>query len=138
MTRARDCKIPLSNLEVGPIRHVTLPKALVERIEAVAAVFAEVEPKPVEEWVQDFQRDRNPEKEVALWEIMAGTYSLFTHGRTLTPEAKKEVFSLILQRSMTDAAIVLRTVPLVHLSRKNAKVILKYFSQMADAKGVSV
>jgi hypothetical protein len=138
MTRTRDSNIPISQLGVGPIRHAALPETLVERIKAVAETFVEVDPRPVEEWVEDFQRDMHPEKEIALWEVMAGAYALFTHGRTLTPTGRKEVFALILQRSMADAKTVIRNVRLAELSRKDAKAILRYFFQVADAKGVSV
>ena len=53
-------------------------------------------------------------------------------------EWKKEAFGVILQRSMLDAKDTLRHFQLLHLSRKDAKRIMRYMTQMADAKGVKV
>lgn len=138
MVRSDKRNTLIPQLEGGPIRHATLPKALIERVEGIAAVFAEVDGRPTSEWVEDFKRDLHPEKEIALWEVMAGAYSLFTHGRTLSMEAKKETFGVVLQRSMANSQAVMRNLQLLHLSRKDAKQILRYFSQVADAKGVEV
>lgn len=90
MARKRGRKIDGSCLEAGPVRHHTLPGSLVARIGNVARIFQEVSGRPAAEWAKDFQRDRDPEKEVAVWEAMAAAYSIFTKERGLTLEARRE------------------------------------------------
>ncbi len=49
-----------------------------------------------------------------------------------------EVFNIILMRSMTDRNTVSNVLPWVHLSRKDAKEVLRLFFQIAQAKGINV
>lgn len=128
-------KVELSDLEAGSIRHSTLPPTLFTRIENIARVFAEVDSQPVKDWVKDFQRDGNPEKEVAIWEILAGVYATFTKDRKLTVEAKKEAFNLLLLRSMNGKRAALKQVNLRSLSRGEARLLLHSYENVASAKG---
>ena len=58
-------KIPLDRLQRGPIQHAALPDVLVERIKNFKALLIEVEPAPLDEIIEDFQRDLHPEPEIA-------------------------------------------------------------------------
>ena len=125
----------MPQLEKGPIRHPTLPLALISRIENIAGMLAEVNSQPVGEWVEDFRRDQNPEKEVVVWEAMAAAYSVFTKDRSLSVKAKKEAFALLLMRSMNDERSVLNEAPLKRLSRADAVALLTAFESIAGAQG---
>ena len=128
-------KIEISQLAVGPVRHSSLTPDLLARIEGIARVFSEVDERPGESWVEDFQRDQNPEKEVVIWEAMAAAYSVFTRNRSLSPEAKKEAFGLLLMRSMNDERRVLKQAPLKHLSQATVAALLAVFKNVAGAEG---
>ena len=135
MKSKRGKGIAISQLEKGPIRHPTLPLALISRIENIADMLAEVNSQPAVEWVEDFQRDQNPEKEIVIWETMAAAYSVFTKDRNLTAEAKKEAFALLLMRSMNDERSVLNEAPLKRLRRADAVALLAAFESIASAQG---
>lgn len=79
---------------------------------------------PLERWLEDFQRDHHPEREVAIYEAMARAYAGFVHGRTLSIEAKKEVYKILLMRSATSPDEVLKTVTLATLSPDEARALV--------------
>ncbi len=70
-----------------------------ERVKALKAILDEVYPKSIEDWMQGFELDGNPERELLIMECMALTYRNFTDGRTLDMEAKEEIFQVTLQCS---------------------------------------
>jgi hypothetical protein len=116
-----------SNIHLGPIRHQKLPQALEARIRKFEPVFAEVYPRTHDEWLDGFQRDADPEPEVAIWESMASAYQNFTARRLLSPEARKEAFGLLLVRSAADEQQTLAGAKLQHLSRVEAEELLRSY-----------
>ena len=112
----------------GPILHARLPEPLVARIRNFEPVFAEVYSRTHQEWLDGFQRDINPETEVAIWEAMAVAYQNFTRERALTPEAKGEAFGLLLVRSAADEQQTLSDAKLKHLTRADAEQLLRLYS----------
>jgi hypothetical protein len=83
------------DLTPGPIRHPHLSPALAIRIEAVRTTLAEVCPISHDEWVDGFQRDRNPEREIVWWERVARCYAGFTAKATLSSTEKQAAFKVI-------------------------------------------
>jgi len=77
-----------------------LTSDFVARIQALKLVLDEVYPKSFDVWVQNFEVDGNPERELLTWECMALTYRTFTEDRTLSMEAKEEVLQVALQCSL--------------------------------------
>lgn len=77
-----------------------LPTGFIARVRALKATLDEVFPKSFEDWVQGFELDGNPEKELLIWECMALAYSTFTEGQPLSMEAKKEALQVTLQYSL--------------------------------------
>lgn len=88
-------------IQPGPIRNEQLSSELIDRIRRLQSVFAEVYPLSHQEWLDGFQRDTAPEKEVALWEQMAAAYATFVEANDVGPAARKEAFGLLLIRSTT-------------------------------------
>ena len=86
---------------LGPIRHTELSPELIDRIRHLQDVFAEVYPISHQEWLDGFQRDQDPENEVARWEQMASAYTTFLDENDLDAAARKEAFGLLLVRSTT-------------------------------------
>ena len=77
-----------------------LPESFVERVRSFKNILKEVETSTVEEALANFQKDRNPESELGLWEHMALAYQDFNETNpNLTLEEKKDVFRVLLQLS---------------------------------------
>ena len=120
--------VRLADLQPGPIRHVKLDADLEARIRNFEPIFAEVYPKSHEEWLDGVMRDLNPEPEIAIWEAMAAAYQTFTEKHTLTVDARKEAFGLLLMRSAADEQTTLSGAKLRHLSPAEAEEIVKLYS----------
>ena len=77
-----------------------LPHGFAERIRIIKSILDDVFPKSVDDWVNGFERDSNPEKELLIWECIALTFSTFMESRKLSADAKKEAIGTLLQCSM--------------------------------------
>ncbi|EEF59122.1 hypothetical protein [Pedosphaera parvula] len=117
-----------NKLEAGPVRHASLTEAQMERVKRVQKVFSEVEPSPIEQWVDDFKRDQNPERELSIWEGMARAYETFTTSRNLALAGKQEVFQVVLLRSGAAEDEVLKHLKLKILTEKDAREIMALFT----------
>ena len=119
--------VDLASLKPGPTRHERLSPKQMERIYKLRDALAEVEHSPIEKWVDNFKRDANPDKELAVWERIADGYTRYCSKRLLSIEAKKDVFQLLLLRSMASEQEVLNHVKLKTLTVDEAKETLKEF-----------
>lgn len=117
-----------SDLQPGPIRHAQLSEAMEARIRKFEPVFVEVYPRTHQEWLDGFQRDIDPEAEVAIWEAMATAYQTFTAKRSLSLDVKREAFGLLLVRSAGDELHTLATAKLQHCSRADAEELLHLYA----------
>ena len=124
----RKPQTPLSGIQFGPIRHDSLPDALVERVRRLEPVFWEVYPRSHEEWRDGFKRDADPETEIVMWEQMAAAYARFTHDRALTLDAKREVLGLLLLRSAADEQSTIASAKLRYLNRAEARELVSLYS----------
>jgi hypothetical protein len=88
-------KINPKDLRPGPIRHPRLAPALTLRIEVVRTTLAEVCPISCEEWLDGFQRDQHPEREIIWWERVARCYTGFTAKETLSSQQKQAAFKVM-------------------------------------------
>lgn len=98
------------------------------RIRALQATFVEVDGQTVEQWVDNFKRDADPDKELWVWQRMAKVYRAYCDGRKLLPEAKKDVYRVVLFRSMASEQEVLERAKLKELSREDAIAIMKGYN----------
>ena len=92
MTRKR---IDPAKLKPGPIRHEQLPLSLVARINYLHSTLHEVFPQSMEEWLDAFRRDANPESEILWWERLTRCYRGYSNTRALSAEQKKALFSVV-------------------------------------------
>jgi hypothetical protein len=74
-------------IQPGPIRRDSLTDEQMARIRALQATFVEVDGQTVEQWVDNFKRDIDPDKELRIWERMSKAFRAFCDGRKLSPEA---------------------------------------------------
>ena len=121
-----------NKLEAGPIRHSNLTEDQISRVRRVQRVFSEVDPSPIEKWIEDFKRDENPERELAIWEGMASAYAGYTASNSLTLDGKKEVFQVVLMRSGSSDDEVLKRLELKILTEKDVRGIMALFSRKPE------
>jgi len=99
-----------------------------ERVKALQQTFAEVDPSPLPKWVEDFKRDRDPDRELRIYEGMADAYRAYCHGRSLSPRAKADVYQVVLLRSGAPDAEILPRLKLEELSIADAKDVLRMYT----------
>jgi hypothetical protein len=98
------------------------------RITHVQKVFQEVDSSPLEKWVEDFQRDVNPDNEIKIYENMAAAYEAFTTSKTLSMDAKKDVYQVVLLRSAAPEQEVITHLKLRVLTEQDARQIMAHYS----------
>jgi len=98
-----------------------------ERVRRLQAVFIEVDGQSVEQWVDNFKRDLNPDRELDIWEAIAKAYTAYCSKRTLSPEAKREVYKVVLLRSMAPESDVLERLELKVLTKDDAVAVMQGF-----------
>ena len=127
-----------SKLEAEPIQRTSLTEAEMARVQRLQKTFSEVDPSPIEKWVDDFKRDLNLERELSIWEGMATAYETYTASNNLTLEAKKEVFQVVLLRSGAPEDEVIKHLELNTLTVNDAKVIMVLFPNRPEPiRGIS-
>ena len=108
----------------------SLSGGFVERIRILKSVVDEVYPKSLDEWINGFEYDSRPEKELLIWECIALTYNTFIESRPLSLEAKKEAISVLLQCSM---GVTEGNIKSQHKALRQAEVWLLYALYQASA-----
>jgi hypothetical protein len=97
MTRKQ---IPISQLKRGPIRHEQLSLSLTARINYLRQALHEVYAQPMEKWLDEFQRDTNPESEVVWWERLTRCYLAYTEPKDLSFKQKQAAFKALFTLAM--------------------------------------
>ncbi len=115
------------SIQPGPIRHERLDDALVARVRAFEPVLADIYFMSHEKWLEGFQRDLNPESEIAIWESIAAAWQRLPSLGTLTPDERKEAFGLLLVRSGSDD-VDSTLAGLKLLSRSRAETLLGFYT----------
>jgi hypothetical protein len=128
--------IDLNEVQQGPTLHDKLPDELLSRIKTVHKTFADVDGTPLEKWIDDFKRDLDPEGNVKIWEDMQVAYSAYCDVRELPLATRKEVFEIVLMRSMMPDNDVLARIKLEHISVDDVKKILAAYP--GEAKPIKV
>ncbi len=116
-----------AKLKPGPVRRDQLSVEQLERIKKLQQTFSEVDPTSLDKWVDDFKRDADPDREIRIYDGMAEAYSGYCAGKSLTREARQDVFQVVLLRSGAPDAEVLSRLTLVKLSLDDARAILKLY-----------
>lgn len=117
-----------SKLQPGPIQRDSLSTEQMNRIASLQKVFVEVDGQTIEQWADSFKRDLNPDDELAIWERMASSYSKYCDKHPqLTLDAKKEVYKVVILRSMASADDVLKRIELTILTEQDARELMSGF-----------
>ena len=128
----------IENLTPGPTVHESLNEKQLEKIKFIQETFDEVYPVSLEETIENFKRDQNPDNEINIWLNMAKTFQPFANQNSGEEklEIRKEAFKLILMRSMMSEKEAISSSELKFLSEDDAKEILKIYT--LDAKPIEV
>jgi hypothetical protein len=112
-------------LKHGPIRHERLTEDQMNRIQSLQKIMAEVDPSPIKKWVDNFKRELDLESELQIWEAIAGAYVSYCSTHELTLAHKKEVYAILLFRSMLSEEETLQQVELKLLSTEDARQVMR-------------
>jgi hypothetical protein len=123
--------INTNRLEAGELKHDTLSQAQMADIERLHSIFSEVDGADLASWVEDFKRDADPNREIAIWEAMAVAYEGYCEGKELDIKTKKEVYMLVLLRSSAEAGEVLKHIQLRFLSKQEALKVMDGYKMEA-------
>jgi Asp-tRNA(Asn)/Glu-tRNA(Gln) amidotransferase C subunit len=122
--------IKISKLQQNAIVHEKLSDEQINRITKFKETLKEVDTTPLEKTIENFQRDLNPDKEIAIWERIAEAYKYVnSENKNLRIDEKNEVYNLFLYRSMMPKEQVLQKVKLKSLSLDKAKEFIKYYDK---------
>ena len=88
-------RVKIKDLKPGPIRRTTLPPELLSRVETLRTVLADVCPISGEQWLDNLQRDLDPEQEVLWWERLAGCFTGFVAQRDFSSDQRQAAFKVI-------------------------------------------
>lgn len=96
--------------------------------------FQEVDNISLEQTITDFKRDLNPDNEIKVWLNMVDAYQNYmesTDGK-MDLSAKKEVYRLILSRSMMSDDEAIKSSNLTLLSKSESKKVLSFYKAKPD------
>ncbi len=95
---------------------------VMEIIAEIQAAFLPYRGLTLQEWVDGFQRDQNPEREIAIWAVGAEKMRKYAPGEP-TPR-NREVYRLIINAMVNGSDGALQTFSAEHLSKDEISRIL--------------
>jgi hypothetical protein len=120
-----------------PSRSSRLTPEQKRRVAKLQRALAEVDDSSTAKWQEDFEKDRDPEKELRTWEAIAAAYQSYCSKHPLGRLQKLEVLKLLLVRSTADdEQEVLRRTPVTALTRSQAAEVIRGFK--GDASPIEV
>jgi hypothetical protein len=123
-----------NDIRLSEVVHDSLTTDQVQRIKKIQSTFAEVYPVSLEETITNFKRDQNPDSEIEIWLQMANAYEKYLSSKEgkLDLNKKREVYKLILSRSMMSDEEAITNSKLSILTEKDAKEVLSYYNLKPD------
>ena len=125
--RDAECWMESSKVKVGNFKHDKLSGNLNDDIAFVQATFKEVFPQSIEDWINGFRRDTNPENEVAVWKRMAQVFVESNRRQIFDTNQRKDIFSILVTCTVSDRDNVLHVVKLTSLSKHDAVSVMNEF-----------
>ncbi len=119
----------LQDIQENKIVHESLSAKQVNRITEIQQALIEVNNTSLEDTIENFKRDANPDNEIEIWEAIAGTYQQVIKATPKAPLAEKqEIYNLLLMRSMMSNDEVLSQSNLTTISKEKATGILNQYN----------
>jgi hypothetical protein len=120
-------RINPADLKPLPVQHEQLTDKQLRRARKLHETFAEVNPSSLETWIDNFKRDMNPDREIAIWERIAKGYTNYTSQKELSLEAKEDAFQTLLMCSMSSDEETIQALNLKVLSKDEARKICREY-----------
>lgn len=109
------------------VRAVPLTAEQSLEIAKIQKVLAEVDILPLDEWLDGFRRDPDPDHEIAVWKKISDAYTYFLKGRDASLEYKREVFKVLVASSMMPREEVAINTGVKLLSGKEVMAIMDLY-----------
>lgn len=102
----------------------TLTNDQERRVSIAYRILGNIFPDSLSAWVDDFRKDRTPEREIKILEGIAKAFSKVDSRFSLSTDSAKEVYTLLLMRSGSKKSDVIRNYQPKLFSPKNVSEIL--------------
>ena len=117
-------RVRLSDLKFGPIRHPVLPGDFIERIKAFKKILSDFDTVSLEQTIDNFKRDADPQSELVIWERIASAFQLYlSHNPTTDSAIRKDIFAVLLSASMGTEEFE----NIKHLTDQQIKHLVNYY-----------
>jgi hypothetical protein len=133
-TQSRLERIDINSLSPGPIQHEELNKRQLAQVRFVQETFADLDGGSLEDRIDAFKRDVHIDRELAICVLMANVFLAYCKDRHLSLSAKKEVYLVLVTRSMASPVDVLTQIELKEISRKDAIEVMRQFDMAAISR----
>ncbi|MBC6992943.1 hypothetical protein H9S92_02090 [Lewinella lacunae] len=115
--------------EVNAQANRGLSEQQIKRISIIQRALLEVNDTSLEETLDNFRKDLNPDSEIEIWEAIAGAWQhVFRQKPAASLEEKQEVYRLLLLRSSMPGEEVLAQTNLTTLTEATAKEVLELYN----------
>lgn len=98
-----------------------------EILRRLRKIFHEFYPRTLDEWEDGFRKDRNPDREIAIWLRMGAVYEECTVKRGLTRHQREGYFKFILLCTTCERAHIFEVADLTAITREQADYALELF-----------
>lgn len=94
--QAKVITVDPKGIRPGPIRHQELSDDLVSRIRLVRAALLGIDTHSMKHWLEGFQRDAHPSREVAVWERMCAALMEYMSMTPINRRQLKHLYRVVL------------------------------------------
>jgi hypothetical protein len=122
------------DIQTGEAQQDSLSPQQIAKIKKIQSTFSDVYPISLKESIANFKGDLDPDKEIDTWLNMTSAYEKYLDTKDSMPnqETKKEIFQLILFRSMMPANEAITSAKLKILTEKEALEALSFYTAEPD------
>ncbi|HEX8514952.1 MAG TPA: hypothetical protein VF868_02045 [Bacteroidia bacterium] len=101
----------------------------IAEIKRIHSTFKEVYPVSIKELIENFKHDPDVKTELGVWVNMANAYESYLNTKQPQPDlnTRKEIFSLILNRSMMPAEEALKAAQPKLLDQEEAQRVMSFY-----------
>jgi hypothetical protein len=114
-------------------KHPPFDSELREFIEwEIQKPLAEVWPKTLAQWEDNFRHDAEPEQEIGLWCRIAERFAEFSESEGLNQAQRQECFAIMLHCSTAPPEQLLEVVPVKSVTREQAQRAIETYLKAED------
>ena len=130
-----DCWVRPDQLQQSPYQHPPFDEEARAYLHQIKDALDEVHPMSLEEWEDGFRRDRNAEREIAIWLHIAQVYVRLTKDKSVAPGERQDVFRILLACANNPRERVLAMAGVQVLSRPEAEAVMEEFYGIGPGEG---